>query len=279
MNRYKKSRLFIIVSVLSIISLSFLFLTTKNSVEIPLVSSGAKNVVSVVNEALSGPVRFLSERKMFFQDLVDTYGENQELKKTLSTLKDEAAENQTLKKENDSLKSSLGLTEEAGNRVKIPALVSVRTPVSWLNKMVVNRGSSQGVTSNMLVVANGGIVGIVTDVEENSASVQLFTSSADFTKVAVRISAAGEAVYGILSGYDIENKAFIVSQLNSSADIAVGSPVVTSDLAGDMAANLSVGQVKSVKTSSNNLSRELYVSPSADFSAIYSVTLVGGGDE
>ena len=62
MNRYKKSRLFIIVSVLSIISLSFLFLTTKNSVEIPLVSSGAKNVVSVVNEVLAGfSVHYLQE--------------------------------------------------------------------------------------------------------------------------------------------------------------------------------------------------------------------------
>ncbi|MBY5035125.1 rod shape-determining protein MreC [Streptococcus gallolyticus] len=279
MNRYKKSRLFILVSIVSVLSFSLLFLTTKSNMEIPLVSSSARNIVSVANDMLSAPVRFLSERKVFFQDLIDAYSENQELKKTLSTLKNEAAENETLKKENEGLKASLNLASASDGQEMIGALVSVRTPVSWLNKMIVNKGSNQGVKSNMLVVANGGIVGLVTDVGESSSSVQLFTSSADFTKVAVRISVENESIYGILSGYDIENKAFIISQLNSSADIAVGSQVVTSDLAGDMASNLLVGQVKSVKTSSNNLSRELYVTPVADFSAIYSVMLVGGSNE
>lgn len=279
MNRYKKSRLFILVSIVSVLSFSLLFLTTKSNMEIPLVSSSARNIVSVANDMLSAPVRFLSERKVFFQDLIDAYSENQELKKTLSTLKNEAAENETLKKENEGLKAGLNLASASDGQEMIGALVSVRTPVSWLNKMIVNKGSNQGVKSNMLVVANGGIVGLVTDVGESSSSVQLFTSSADFTKVAVRISVENESIYGILSGYDIENKAFIISQLNSSADIAVGSQVVTSDLAGDMASNLLVGQVKSVKTSSNNLSRELYVTPVADFSAIYSVMLVGGSNE
>lgn len=279
MNRYKKSRLFILVSVVSVLSFSLLFLTTKSNLEIPLVSSSTRNIVSVTNDILATPVRFLSERKIFFQDLIDAYSENQELKKTLSTLKNEAAENETLKKENDSLKASLNLASASNGQKMIEALVSVRTPVSWLNKMIVNKGSDQGVKPNMLVVANGGIVGLLTDVKKSSSSVQLFTSSADFTKIAVRIPTKNESVYGILSGYDIENKAFIISQLNSSTDIAVGSQVVTSDLAGDMASNLLVGQVKSEKTSSNNLSRELYVTPSADFSAIYSVMLVGGSNE
>ncbi|WP_335339458.1 rod shape-determining protein MreC [Streptococcus marmotae] len=51
--------------------------------------------------------------------------------------------------------------------------------------------------------------------------------------------------------------------------------VVTSDLAGDMPSNVLVGKVSSVKTSTRDLSRELYIKPAANFSNIYSVLVVG----
>ncbi|HFR3369796.1 TPA: rod shape-determining protein MreC, partial [Streptococcus suis] len=55
----------------------------------------------------------------------------------------------------------------------------------------------------------------------------------------------------------------------------VGSNVVTSDLAGETPANVQIGKVLSVKSNSNSLNREVYVEPTASFSNIYSVLVVG----
>ena len=82
-------------------------------------------------------------------------------------------------------------------------------------------------------------------------------------------------IYGILSGYDTDSNSFIVNQLNSVADIPVGANVVTSDLAGATPANIHIGKVSAVKSSTNDFNRELFVEPTTDFSNLYSVLVVG----
>ncbi|HFI0595164.1 TPA: rod shape-determining protein MreC [Streptococcus suis] len=54
----------------------------------------------------------------------------------------------------------------------------------------------------------------------------------------------------------------------------IDSNVVTSDLAGTTPANIQVGKVKSISSTSNNLNREVFIEPTTDFSEIYSVLLV-----
>ena len=66
----------------------------------------------------------------------------------------------------------------------------------------------------------------------------------------------------------------VVNQLNSMDEIKIDSNVVTSDLAGTTPANIQVGKVKSISSTSNNLNREVFIEPTTDFSEIYSVLLV-----
>ena len=77
-----------------------------------------------------------------------------------------------------------------------------------------------------------------------------------------------------MSGYDSDSNSFVVSQLNSMDEIKIDSNVVTSDLAGTTPANIQVGKVKSISSTSNNLNREVFIEPTTDFSEIYSVLLV-----
>ena len=101
------------------------------------------------------------------------------------------------------------------------------------------------------------------------------TQSDDFSNIPVKISLETDDVYGILSGYDTDSHSLIINQLNSDVDIPEGSSVVTSDLAGGTPSNIPIGKVASVKSSSSNLNRELYITPTANFSNIYAVMVVG----
>ncbi|HFI0293359.1 TPA: rod shape-determining protein MreC [Streptococcus suis] len=271
----KFSRLIVVSSIFVVVSLSLLFITVQNGVQIPVISDGINSTISTINGIFAKPVQFFSAQKDGIIELLDAYNENKELKQTIASLETQVAEVETLQKENDSLRQNLGISQQFTDKTIVSALVSVRTPVSWDNQLTISVGSNQGIVSDMLVMSDGGLIGIITDVYPNAADVKLLSKSDNFTKIPVRLSVNDEAIYGILSGYDTDTNSFIVSQLNSTADIPEGSNVVTSDLAGTIPSNLQVGKVTSVKTSSGTTNKEIFVTPTANFSNIYSVLIVG----
>lgn len=275
MNRYKKSRLVVVVSILSIFSLSLLFLTVYQGVKIPFVMDGVRQSVAFLDGVVSKPTQFLSKQKDYINDLVSAYKENQELKNTLSGLENSISEMESLKKENESLRQNLEMKEAYTEKQLISALVSVRSPNSWNQELILNIGKDFGLTEDMLVVANGALVGTIDSLDAHSTTVKLLTNSDDFSNIPVKISLETMDVYGILSGYDTDSHSLIINQLNSDIEIPVGSSVVTSDLAGGTPSNIPIGKVASVKSSSSNLNRELYVTPTANFSNIYAVMVVG----
>ncbi|HEL1709226.1 TPA: rod shape-determining protein MreC [Streptococcus suis] len=273
MNKF--SKLVVVVSIFLLLSFSLLFVTFSKGLQVPYLNNIVRVVVTPIQSVISVPTRFFSEQKDVLTDLMNAYEENKQLKEAIMSLEGMAAENTSLKEENASLRSSLGVVSDFPEKQLIPGTVLVRTPSSWSEHIAINIGETSGVTSNALVVANGGLVGIVSSLSSDSAVVTLFTNSDEFTKLPVKISVDSKEIYGILSGYDADTNSFIINQLNSADEIAVGSNVVTSDLAGATSANIQIGKVLSVKSNSNSLNREVYVEPTASFSNIYSVLVVG----
>lgn len=275
MNRYKKSKLVMTISVLSVFSLSFLFLTAYQGIKIPYVSEGIHRIYSFVNTTFAKPVQLLSQEKEELLDLLEAYKENKELKQSIIEFKKLSAEYETLKAENNSLRQTLGLPTSEEGQLELPALVTIRTPDAWNQKMILGIGQVNGVSKDMFVVANGGLVGVVDSVEDSATTVKLLTNPDKFSKIAVKIMSGTESIYGILTGYDVDSHSFIITQLNSNVEIKSGSDVLTSDLAGSHPSNISVGKVTEVRNSSSNLNRELFVKPTANFSNVYAVTVVG----
>ncbi|NQJ50364.1 rod shape-determining protein MreC [Streptococcus suis] len=273
MNKF--SKLVVVVSIFLLLSFSLLFVTFSKGLQVPYLNNIVSVVVTPIQSVISVPTRFFSEQKDVLTDLMNAYEENKQLKEAIMSLEGMAAENTSLKEENASLRSSLGVVSDFPEKQLIPGSVLVRTPSSWSEHISINIGKTSGVTSNALVVANGGLVGIVSSLSSDSAVVTLFTNSDEFTKLPVKVSVNSKEIYGILSGYDADTNSFIINQLNSADEIAVGSNVVTSDLAGATPANVQIGKVLSVKSNSNSLNREVYVEPTASFSNIYSVLVVG----
>ncbi|HEM5566195.1 TPA: rod shape-determining protein MreC [Streptococcus suis] len=273
MNKF--SKLVVVVSIFLLLSFSLLFVTFSKGLQVSYLNNIVRVVVTPIQSVISVPTRFFSEQKDVLTDLMNAYEENKQLKEAIMSLEGMAAENTSLKEENASLRSSLGVVSDFPEKQLIPGSVLVRTPSSWSEHISINIGETSGVTSNALVVANGGLVGIVSSLSSDSAVVTLFTNSDEFTKLPVKISVDSKEIYGILSGYDADTNSFIINQLNSADEIAVGSNVVTSDLAGATPANVQIGKVLSVKSNSNSLNREVYVEPTASFSNIYSVLVVG----
>lgn len=270
MKKIKKSRLIVMIIVL-ILTASALLLSTYSTWFV----NGTSNALSLVDNVLSKPFHLLTDVKSDLEHLVNTYHENEELKATLNEIDSASNEVSDLKEENAQLREMLDMKNSIKSDVKLSADVIARTPASWSNELTVNVGSENKVASTMLVVGNGGLIGSVDQVNEHSSQISLLTNKKNNENISVRIQSGSKTIYGIIVGYDEKKSAFIVSQLNTSDEIKEGSKVVTSGLGSYPVANISVGKVSSVASSSDYLTKEVYIKPSADFSDIRVVTLVG----
>ena len=270
MKKFKKSRLIVMIIVL-ILTASALLLSTYSTWFV----NGTSNALSLVDNVLSKPFHLLTDVKSDLEHLVNTYHENEELKATLNEIDSASNEVSDLKEENTQLREMLDMKNSIKSDVKLSADVIARTPASWSNELTVNVGSENKVASTMLVVGNGGLIGSVDQVNEHSSRISLLTNKKNSENISVRIQSGSKTIYGIIVGYSEKKSAFIVSQLNTSDEIKEGSKVVTSGLGSYPVANISVGKVSSVASSSDYLTKEVYIKPSADFSDIRVVTLVG----
>lgn len=274
MKKLRISR-FVFFAVVILLLLSFsLSLLFRNLGVISVVSSPIRSVVARVDSVVSAPFRSLGSLNEDIHDLFSTYSENKKLKKKVAELENQSEEITSLKIENEQLNNTINASSSISTQFSATGKVIVRSPVSWYESLTVKIGRDKNVAKKMLALSNGGLIGVVDDVDSSTSNIALLANGSDFS-IPVKISTASGDLYGILESFDSEKKCFVVSNLNSSTDVVEGDSVVTSGLDGDTVANVSVGSVSSVKNSSENLERVVYVKPTADFSDISYVTVVG----
>ncbi|WP_296125901.1 rod shape-determining protein MreC [uncultured Streptococcus sp.] len=262
-----------ITSLFFVMLFSFLFTNKKLTKDL---SSNVSGVISKVDSVVSIPFVALTKSHNVISDLLSTYSENRDLKKSLSSLQNQSAVISNLQEENDSLRASLNLSDKLSRDNVITAEVSMRPSVNWLKELTINVGKSKNVSKSMLATSNGGVIGFVTKVYDDSTTISLLSGSLSDTYLASSvISEDGNQVFGIISNYDNKKKLLKMTQLNSSENIKTGTEVVTSGLDDVSVKGVPIGTVESVSDYEGN--RTIFVKPYADFDKISYVTLVGDG--
>lgn len=270
MNRFKKSK-YIIVLFIVILVVSALLITSHSSTVVTKIGDG----ISLVDREVKKPFEWLSSVKSDLGHLTRTYNENESLKNELYQIKKEANEATSLKEENEHLRQLLGMKSKLNATQMVAADVIMRSPIAWQQELTVNAGITKGVTSNMLAVAGGGLIGNVEKLEDNSAIVHLLTDAENTEKISVEIQHETTSIYGIIVGYDKEKDLLKISQLNSNSDISQGDKVMTGGLGNFNTSDIPVGEVVSVVHSSDYLTKEVLVKLDAEMTNLMAVELVG----
>lgn len=228
----------------------------------------------VINESVGGIDRVIGVPFNFFQNklsdlshFMSTYEQNANLSQQVTKLTDASSELGSLKAENKALKAALGLQNTLTNYDKLAANVIVRSPNAWNDTMTIDKGKSDGLAQDMIVMSNGGVVGRVVQVNPTTAKVALLTSDKVLeSKIPVRLGTAENPAFGLITGYDAQQNAFIVTQISSDIKFNKGDAVVTSGLGGNSPADLNVGEIIGEKQNTKSVDREVYVKPTGQFS-------------
>lgn len=179
-----------------------------------------------------------------------------------------------LKKEILELKEALKLRKTLSEYSVETATILSRNKSYWLNNIIIDKGKRNGLSENMAVITDSGMIGILSKVYKTSSEVKLITSNDTANKISVSIKVGETDTYGILNGYDKKDNLIKVIGVDKNIEIKSGDVVLTSGLSEYIPKGLYIGKVKKVERDKYNLSKSLYIETKQDFNNIHYVTVL-----
>lgn len=221
----------------------------------------------------------------FFQDIEEAYivyEENRALKSSLDQYARLTAELHDLRVENERLRQALQATENLKNYQLRFAEVVARSPDTWNNVIIIDKGITHGIKKDMAVITDKGMIGRVQSVANFSASVELLTSYERLNHISAVVQTQTEVngvttydnVNGVIEEYDPQERLLVMRKIPWEKKIEVNQQVITSGLGGVIPRNLPIGYIVRVEPDDYGLTQTAYIQPSADFTQLNEVMVV-----
>lgn len=237
----------------------------RNRRDTPLIiQSFGNDVVAVGSRIIDFPLSFVSGSLNNVHDLLNTQDENNYLKSKVTDLEQTKVRNSSLEAENQQLKSALKVKNTLTDYNIIQASVISRSPDSWTDLLVINKGTTSGLRKNMAVMSGGGIIGRLIEVNAATAKVELITTSdKSANRFAVEAQAVnGKKVHGIITV--IGNKTLAFTQAVDSEKLKRGAKIYTSGLGGNSPKGLLVGTISTTTHDTFGLSDLIKINPAGE---------------
>jgi rod shape-determining protein MreC len=259
--------------LLVLLLVSSLFLITLDLRGVNLASgirSGVSTVISPVENLFTkvfSPVgNFASDVRNFGQSKKQIT----ELNKQINLLKAKQVLDEDMVSQLNQLRNVLDLAGSGGYQVVAARVINRGSTETFKETLTIDVGSRSGITKNMTVISESGLVGVVKSVTSNS-SIVLLMSDPTF-KVGVRI--AGTQSIGVVSGQG--GSTYLLQLLDATGEIKEGDALVARGSAGDrpFVPGVPVGIVTNVSSNASSITQNADVESSANLEKISVVAVV-----
>ena len=259
--------------LLVLLLVSSLFLITLDLRGVNLASgirSGVSTVISPVENLFTkvfSPVgNFASDVRNFGQSKKQIT----ELNKQIDLLKAKQVLDEDMVSQLNQLRNVLDLAGSGGYQVVASRVINRGSTETFKETLIIDVGSRSGITKNMTVISESGLVGVVKSVTSNS-SIVLLMSDPTF-KVGVRI--AGTQSIGVVSGQG--GSTYLLQLLDATGEIKEGDALVARGSAGDrpFVPGVPVGIVTNVNSDASSITQNADVESSANLEKISVVAVV-----
>ena len=208
-----------------------------------------------------------------FQEKEDLIQKNKELQTTVDTLTEQNNVLLQDQAELARLEQLYELDEEYTDYPKVAARIISKDPGNWYDTFMINRGSNDGIRVDNNVIAEKGLVGIVTEVGSNWATVRSIID--DSSNVSAMTVSTDDicVVEGDLELIDEGKLRF--SQLYDREDkVSVGERIVTSNISDKYVEGLFIGYVSEIELDTNNLTKTGTLVTPVDFQHLKDVFVI-----
>ena len=263
-----KLKIIIIVAVLLTAALSVMAGLTNHSIPELLVQGILAPFRAAGTSLTKTAERYYSY--MFRYEALEA--ENEALKKQVAELQDTARKADATERENTRLRNTMKLLESHDTYEEVDAYIIGWSSTDWSNTLTINRGTSAGITENMVAITdNGEVVGLVSQVGPNFAVVKTVLDST--LEISATIATSG--YNGMVSGGYIEgnDKYLQMDYLPSSAIIRNKDQVVTSG-STLYPRGLILGSVVDAGFKETGVAKYAVLKPAAEISSLEQIFIV-----
>ncbi|RGG60490.1 rod shape-determining protein MreC [Blautia sp. AF19-10LB] len=236
-------------------------------------AEAAGMIVVPFEKSINGIGSWIGEINQTFQDKQDLIDKNQELQDAVDTLTEQnniLIQNQS---ELSRLQELYNLDEEYSSYPKVAARIISKDPGNWYDTFMINRGSNDGIRVDNNVIAGKGLVGIVTEVGPNWATVRAIID--DSSNVSAMTVGTDDTcvVEGELELID-EGKLRFSQLYDKDNKVTVGERVVTSNISDKYVEGLFIGYVSEIELDTNNLTKTGTIVTPVDFQHLKDVFVI-----
>lgn len=217
--------------------------------------------------------RSIFDRLTVLENIEELQEENLQLKAELEALRVQAQIISSEKYELDSMRELFELDKKYPDYEKVAAHIIARESNGWYNVFTIDKGYEDGLAVDMNVMAGNGLVGIVTAVRKNSATVRsVIDDNSNVSGMFLRTSDTC-IVSGDLNMM-MTNGKILITMIPLDSDVRENEEVVTSHISDKYQQGILIGYISDIRIDSSNMTKTAYLTPVVDFNHLNDVLVI-----
>lgn len=262
-----------LLAIMTFFCVSAIVATLASGVTSAPLKEAAGLIIVPFEKSIASIGQWMTDVQDSFWEKEDLIQQNEELQTTVDTLTEQNNVLLQDQAELARLEQLYELDEEYTDYPKVAARIISKDPGNWYDTFMINRGSNDGIRVDNNVIAGKGLVGIVTEVGSNWATVRSIID--DSRNVSAMTVSTDDicVVEGDLELIDEGKLRF--SQLYDREDkVSVGERIVTSNISDKYVEGLFIGYVSEIELDTNNLTKTGTLVTPVDFQHLKDVFVI-----
>ena len=239
-----------------------------------ILNSTAGNMVIPFQRGITYVGSFLKDKADNLKEIETLLEENTALKTQVDELTLEINRLQQDKYELAHLQELFKLDAQYESYEKVGARIVGSESVNWYHSFLIDKGSKDGLKQDMNVIADGGLVGIITEVGPNWSRVTSIISDEINLMGQVLATEDNLIVSGNLVTVKTEGTIDFSQLLDADDQVGPGDKVVTSSISDKYLPGLVIGYIDSMQSDTNNMTKSGTLLPVVDFNHLDEVLVI-----
>lgn len=265
-----KYLLFALTSVCAVMVILSLFTNVFEAV----LNRVAGNMIIPFQRGITYVGGFITDKADNLREIEALLEENSLLKTKVDELTLEINRLQQDKYELAHLQKLFKLDAQYESYEKVGARIVGSESVNWYHSFLIDKGSDDGLKVDMNVIADGGLVGIITDVGSNWSRVTSIISDEINLMGRVLSTEDNLIVSGNLATVKTNGTISFSQLLDTDDQVHTGDKVVTSSISDKYLPGLVIGYIDKAGLDANNMTKSGSLLPVVDFNHLDEVLII-----
>ena len=263
----QKNKVFIGIIIATSIIVSIYLLSIIN---LPFLSTMSSKIIYGVDAIFGSISGMITQGTSYFGNTKKLNEKIVELESELERAQIDIQEINVLLKENDDLKKLLKINEKYSHFEKVYANVITRSYDNWSETFVINKGTEDGIKLKQTVIAEDGLVGYISRVEQNTSVVTTILDPS--SSVSVEISNINKLAL-VKGDFSLKSKGQLkLTNIPIDTELAEDETIYSSGIGELYKKGIPVGTITEIISKRNDIDRYGIIDVFVD---IDSLSLVG----